>query len=285
MGMEVYAAAKLNLTLDVLGKRPDGYHDLRMLMQSVGLYDRLTLELREESGILLHANRSFLPSDSRNLAVAAAERFLERVGRQGQGVYIELEKHIPVRAGLGGGSSDAAAVLRGLNELLGAGLSGQELEKLGEQVGSDVPYCIRGGTALAEGRGELLTPLRPLPHCYVAVCKPAFPISTPTLFSRIDSLRLRCRPDTAGALEALAQGDLGGLARRMYNVFEEALPPSRRGDVERIKSVLIDQGALGACMSGTGPTVFGLFREEGDARGAVEALREEYQEVFLGETV
>ena len=188
-------------------------------------------------------------------------------------------------AGLAGGSSDAAAVLRALNQMEDARLFPETVAGIGARVGSDVPYCVMGGTALAEGRGEVLTPLPPLPKCWVVLCKPEFSISTPALFAKIDSVRLRCRPDTQGAIAALEGGDLAGVARRMYNVFEDALPERQRTRVNDIKNALIQCGALGASMSGTGPTAFGLFDDEGLAQEARERLADFGGEVFLTQTV
>ena len=281
----VLARAKLNLTLDVLGKRPDGYHDLKMVMQSVALADTLTVETGTGEGLEVRTDLNFLPNNDKNLAAAAALAFQTVTGRDLGGVAITIEKRIPVCAGMGGGSSDAAAVLRSLERMLGTGQDLAALARIGERVGSDVPYCVLGGTALAEGRGEVLTPLSALPHCHVVICKPAFSISTPELFRAVDGVRLRCRPDTDGVLAALEAGDLGGVARRMYNVFEDVLPPRQRAEVAAIRSALVQHGALGANMSGTGPTVFGLFDEAGRARSAWEELRQTYRDVFLTETV
>lgn len=283
--MEVQAHAKLNLTLDVLGRRPDGYHDLRMMMQSVDLADRLTLEENGGGELRVSTNLHFLPNNEKNLAAQAALRWWEARGQSPRGLDITIEKHVPVCAGMAGGSSDAAAVLRALNDMEGAPLSLPELAKIGERVGSDVPYCVLGGTALAEGRGEVITPLPPLPLCWVVLCKPEFSISTPALFAKIDSVKLRCRPDTQGAIAALEAGDLAGVARRMYNVFEDALPERQHARVNDIKNVLIQCGALGASMSGTGPTAFGLFDDEGLAQEARERLEEFGGEVFLTRTV
>lgn len=279
------APAKLNLTLDVLGRREDGYHEMKMVMQSVSLGDQVTLTLEPGEGVLLRSNLGFLPQDGRNLAVAAALRLREETGADWGKLTIELEKHIPVCAGLAGGSSDAAAVLRGLNELCGLGLSPTALAGIGERVGSDVPYCVLGGTALARGRGEELTPLPPLPECWVVLAKPGFPVSTPELFARLDTQRSRCHPDTAGVLKALEEGDLPGVARRLFNVFEEVLPPRKRSQVEELKGELLRCGALGASMSGTGPTVFGLFQREEEAQTAREALDGLVREVFLAKTL
>ena len=281
--LRIKAYAKLNLTLDILGKRPDGYHDLRMVMQSVDLADEVTIAPSAGKG-RMSTNLSYLPADGRNLAQAAASVFRRNTGKGGP-VDIAIEKHIPVCAGMGGGSSDAAAVLRAMNEMTGAGLTLTQLAEIGQQVGSDVPYCVLGGTALAEGRGEILTPLPPLPPCFVAICKPHYPISTPRLFAEADSKRLLCRPDTEGLLRALEAGDLIGVSRRLYNVFEDVLEPPRRREVDAIKAELIDCGALGASMSGSGPSVFGLFDREEPAREAVARLSAQYQDVFFAKTV
>lgn len=288
MGMEPITArawAKLNLTLDVLGKRSDGYHDLCMVMQSVALCDTVTIEETGERGIRVSSNLEFLPSGKNNLAAAAALRLSEAAGRDGNGLRITLDKSIPVCAGMGGGSSDAAAVLRALNEGWKLGWSREELARVGEKVGSDVPYCVLGGTALAEGRGEILTPLPALPWCIAVLCKPRFSISTPELFSRIDGMKVTCRPDTKGMLTALERGDVQGVARRMYNVFEDVLPRNQAGTIAEIKGVLIQHGALGACMSGTGPTVFGLFDSLVAAWRAFHELKAVYPETFLTVTI
>ena len=283
--MRVEANAKLNLTLDVLGRRPDGYHDMRMIMQSVELADLLDITRSGSGELRVSTNLHFLPNNAKNLAAQAALRWWEAQGNASQGLDITIDKHIPVCAGMAGGSSDAAAVLRALNELEGAGLSLAQLARIGERVGSDVPYCVTGGTALAEGRGEVLTPLPPLPPCWVVLCKPEFSISTPALFAKIDSVRLRCRPDAKGAVAALEAGDLAGVARRMYNVFEDALPDRQRNRVADLKNTLIQCGALGASMSGTGPTAFGLFDSEDRAMEAREKLEDFGGEVFLTRTV
>lgn len=283
--MEILAHAKLNLTLDVLGKRPDGYHDLRMIMQSVELADTLTLTRNDTGELRVSTNLHFLPNNEKNLAAQAALRWWERENAVPCGLDINIEKHIPVCAGLAGGSSDAAAVLRALNQMEDVRLSPERVAGIGMRVGSDVPYCVMGGTALAEGRGEVLTPLPPLPKCWVVLCKPEFSISTPALFAKIDSVRLRCRPDTQGAIAALERGDLAGVARRMYNVFEDTLPERQRARVNDIKNALIQCGALGASMSGTGPTAFGLFDDKALAQEARERLSDFGGEVFLTQTV
>lgn len=283
--MEIQARAKLNLTLDVLDKRSDGYHDMRMIMQSVELADTLDLAWNNTGELRVRTNLHFLPNNEKNLAAQAALRWWEATRKPRRGLDITISKRIPVCAGLAGGSSDAAAVLRALNEMESVPLPPEAVAEIGELVGSDVPYCVLGGAALAEGRGEILTPLPPLPRCWVVLCKPEFSISTPALFAKIDSVKLRRRPDTQGAVAALKAGDLSGVARRMYNVFEDALPERQRARVNDIKNALIQCGALGASMSGTGPTAFGLFDDEPTAREARERLLDFSKDVFLTQTV
>ena len=275
------AWAKLNLTLDVLGRRADGYHELNMVMQSVSLCDEVTLTLTEGAGIRLATEWGFLPTDGKNTAIAAAQVFAKAADVNLNGLRIGLDKRIPVCAGTAGGSSDAAAVLRGLNRMLGTGFSLTELARLGEQVGSDVPYCVLGGTMLAQGRGEILKPLASLPDCHIVMCKPAFSISTGELFHHVDAVRLRCRPDTDGVIAALEQSNLAEVARRMYNVFTDALPANRASVVADIQNTLIQEGALGACLSGTGPTVFGIFDDRTAAEHAAALLSGSYRETHV----
>jgi 4-diphosphocytidyl-2-C-methyl-D-erythritol kinase len=220
----------------------------------------------------------YLPGGERNLAVAAARLYYRRVQLSG-GLRIELHKRIPVGAGLGGGSSDAAAVLRGLNEVHRA-LDAAALYDLALECGSDVPYCLRGGTQLAEGRGERLTVLPELPPCRAVLCKPPVSVSTAEVFGLYRQNRRRMRPDTEGLLEALRRADLPGVCRRMYNALEDGVAASLR-DVAAIRAQLIAGGALGAVMSGSGPTVFGLFDDDSAARRTYEALRADYAETFL----
>ncbi len=278
--MELSANAKINLTLDILRKREDGYHDLQMVMQAVTLADTLTVvPARGVEGQAL-SDLHFLPTGGKNLAQVAAAAFRQATGLGGE-VDVSIQKHVPVCAGLAGGRADAAAVLSAMNRLTGAGLSPTELAKIGEQVGSDVPFCVLGGTALAESRGEVLTPLAPLPPCHIVICKPPFSISTPQLFGRVKVKKIVRRPDTAGVIAALEAGDLTGVARRMYNVFEDVLEPRRLSEINSIKAALIDCGALGASMSGSGPSVFGLFDQKNRAQEALERLKKGYRGVFL----
>ena len=278
--MELSANAKINLTLDILRKREDGYHDLQMVMQSVTLADRLTVTPAQGAEGRAVSDLRFLPTGGKNLAQVAAAVFREATGLGGE-VDVEIRKLVPVCGGLAGGSADAAAVLHALNQLTGAGLSRSRLAEIGAQAGSDVPFCVLGGTALAEGRGERLTSLPPLPHCHIVICKPPFSVSTPQLFGRVNVRKIVRRPDTAGVLAALESGDLAGVARRMYNVFEDVMEPRRYREISSIKAALIDCGALGASMSGSGPSVFGLFEREEDAKAACARLRESYRDVFL----
>ena len=277
--LKTAARAKINLSLDVLGRLPGGYHEMKMVMQTVSLRDEVLLAPAEGGEIRLETNFGFLPSDGRNIARKAAEAFFAAAGIGARGLSIRLEKRIPVGAGLGGGSADAAAVLRGLNEMHGGILSRAKLLEIAAGLGSDVPFCLLGGTRLASGRGEVLEALPPLPDCGVVICKPGFSIRTPDLFARIDGRRSRIRPDTEGLVRALREGDLCGVARRMYNVFEDVLPQGS-GEVGVIKQKLLSAGALGAVMSGTGSAVFGLFPDRAGAEAAAAALREDYRDCF-----
>lgn len=271
------AHAKLNLSLDVLGAAQDGYHDLRMVMQSVEFGDDIEIELTENGGFSISPGRPYLPSDEKNLALRAARAFLDGTDL---GARIRVTKRIPVCAGMGGGSSDAAAVLRALNRLTGAGRTDDELRAMALQLGSDVPFCVTGGTALAEGRGERLEPLPAMPGCTIVICKPSFSISTPALFKRIDDRRSRLHPDTAGLMQAIHDGDLTGTARRMYNVFEDVLD-RRQGEIFSIKDSLLSLGALGAAMTGTGSAVFGVFGNADAAEAARRALAPRFRDCFL----
>jgi 4-diphosphocytidyl-2-C-methyl-D-erythritol kinase len=276
------AFAKINISLDVVSRMTDGYHSMKMVMQSIDLSDEIEIECVPGSGVSVEAGLPYLPDDERNIAAKAAYEFLKFTGIEGYSVAIHIKKEIPVCAGLGGGSTDGACVLRMLNSMLGAKLGRASLEKLGRSVGSDVPFCIDGGTSLAEGSGDVLTDLAPLPGCHIVICKPAFSCSTPELFGRIQCDRIRSRPDTEGIIKALDNGDLSNVARGMYNVFEDVLPQGTR-EIADIKYALLDNGALGATMTGTGPAVFGIFDKAAYAKAAFEHLRSSYKECFLAE--
>ena len=269
------AYAKLNISLDVGKRREDGFHEMTMVMQSISLADAVTVTLNDTGKVRAKTSLPFIPGDERNLAVKAALCYLEAIGRQGQGALIEIQKAVPVGAGMGGGSSDAAAVLRAMNRLFDHALSTGELEKLSCSVGSDVAFCVAGGTALATGRGEKLEALPTLPDCAFGVCKPEFSISTPELFRKLDQMPLRRHPDTAGLTAAIREGQLGQVCRRMYNVFED-VDDRRMRTVADIKSRLLDAGALGAVMTGTGSAVFGVFAPEQALEGVCAPLRREY---------
>lgn len=278
------AYAKLNISLDIVGKRPDGYHDMVMVMQSVSLCDELCIRLNDTGELSAVSDLHFIPNDERNLAVRAARQFLDAAGEPGQGVEISMKKRIPVGAGMAGGSADAAAVLRGMNRLYGGRFSTAELETIAAGIGSDVAFCVAGGTTLAQGRGELLSRLPDMPECYFVICKPGFSISTPELFRSIDSAPLRHHPDTAGILDSLDRGELEGICRRLYNVFED-VSDRRIKTVGEIKSRLLDCGAAGAVMTGTGSAVFGIFTDAATARKAQSALLREYRFCCVAEPV
>ena len=281
--ISVPAYAKLNLTLDILGKRDDSYHEMKMVMQTISLHDDVTVTLTDK-GITCRIAGAELPCDERNLAVKAANAFCEAMDYRG-GIDIALIKHIPSEAGMAGGSADAAAVLRALRELVSPALTDERLEQISARIGSDVPFCICGGTQLAEGRGEKLTALNPAPECFVAVCKPDFPISTPELFARVDGVMLSHRPDTDAMLSAIARGDCGALCANVQNVFEQALPDAQRERIEEIKRALVENGAACAAMTGSGSAVFGLFSDEVLCRNACEVLQGDRIETFFAEFV
>ncbi len=280
MNIKVKAYAKINLSIDIVSRMESGYHNMRMIMQSVALHDELSIACEQGAGVTVATNLRYLPNDNRNIAARAADAFFTHTGISGFKTDIVIKKHIPVCAGLGGGSTDGAAVLRGMNTLFKTGLDRSALERLGEQLGSDVPFCVAGGTVLAEGKGERLIDQPPLPPCAVVICKPPFAISTPELFSRINCDKIRLRPDTDGLIGALEDGNLRDAARRMYNVFEDVLPKNA-GAIEEIKQRLLDHGALGAAMTGTGSAVFGIFDGEVKAKQAGKDLKKDYRECFL----
>lgn len=278
------APAKLNLALDILGRRPDGYHEMRMVMQTVGLCDTVAL-VEARKGFTFSAQGIELPSGKKSLEQRAAEAFFQVVCLPMPGLAVTLEKVTPAYAGLGGGSADVAALLRLLRERYAPDMPPGELEEIGSAVGSDMPFCVRGGTALAEGRGEVLTDLPPLPDCRFVICKPGFDLPTPRMFARLRFDRDRLRPDVDGMIQALEQGDLKGVAGRVGNVFEGVLEVEERREIESIKETLLRHGALAAAMSGSGPAVFGIFAPDSGTAGALEELRSQYAQVFQAEPV
>lgn len=280
MMVTMQAHAKINLGLDVTGRREDGYHLVRMIMQALELHDTLYLEKSDLPGIQLESDAPGLASDKSNLIVRAGELLLENYA-PGKGVHIKLEKQIPLAAGLAGGSADAAATLRGINELYKLGISDAELCRLGVRLGADIPYCIMGGTALSEGIGEVLTPLPDLPFCWVVLGKPQEGMSTAEAYRELDAMTDIRHPDIDGQIRALQEGSLTGVAERLGNVLEP-VTVLHQPEVETIRIILLEAGAVGARMSGSGPTVFGIFTEEEKALKACSVLKQEpSREVIL----
>jgi 4-(cytidine 5'-diphospho)-2-C-methyl-D-erythritol kinase len=279
--MRLQAFAKINLGLDVLGKREDGYHEVRMIMQTIRMYDQLDMRKSVEPGIHLTTNKKYIPVDENNLVWRAAKLMMDTCGIM-EGVSIHLHKVIPVAAGMAGGSSDAAATLVGMNRLFHCGLSKEKLMELGVQIGADVPYCVLRGTALAEGIGEKLTVLPPMPDCWILIGKPGISVSTKYVYTTLDLNTDTVHPDIDGMKKALEDGNLYGITERMGNVLQDVTIPAYP-EVERIKEQMKALGAVNAMMSGSGPTVFGIFDNEEKAQKACQKLRESgsCQQVFL----
>lgn len=276
--IKLRAFAKINLSLDVLGTLDNGYHEVKMVMQTVSLFDNVELT-KTDSGISMECSARFLPTNSDNLAYRAAEAFFAETGIKG-GVKIYLKKHIPIGAGLAGGSSNAAAVLKGLNKLYDARLSTRKLCEIGTRLGADVPYCIIGGTRLAEGIGEKLSPLPRLPFCHIVLVKPAFSISTKWAYANIDACENLVHPPTDKLIEALEKGDLRSVCENMGNVLED-VSIAHYPILQNVKRELLELGAIGSQMSGSGPTVFGIFEDEEKARNAKEILWKKYKTVYV----
>lgn len=270
--MELKALGKINLGLDVLGRRENGYHDVRMVMQTLYLYDQITIEKTEKPGIELSTNLFYLPVNENNLAYRAADLLMQEFGVE-EGVKITLEKHIPVAAGMAGGSSNAAAVLYGINRMFSLGLSQEELMERGVKLGADVPYCIMRGTVLAEGIGEILTPLPAMPRCTVLVAKPPISVSTKLVYEKLDAHEIENHPDIDGVLEGLERQDLKKIASSMGNVLER-VTVEEYPVIEEIKEMMKANGALNAMMSGSGPTVFGLYSDKRMAKEAAQKIKE-----------
>ena len=279
--MRLQAFAKINLGLDVLGKREDGYHEVRMIMQTIRMYDQLDMRKSVEPGIHLTTNKKYIPVDENNLVWRAAKLMMDTCGIM-EGVSIHLHKVIPVAAGMAGGSSDAAATLVGMNRLFHCGLSKEKLMELGVQIGADVPYCVLRGTALAEGIGEKLTVLPPMPDCWILIGKPGISVSTKYVYTTLDLNTDTVHPDIDGMKKALEDGNLYGITERMGNVLQDVTIPAYP-EVERIKEQMKALGVVNAMMSGSGPTVFGIFDNEEKAQEACQKLRESgsCQQVFL----
>lgn len=271
--LSLKAYGKINLGLDVLRKREDGYHDVRMIMQTVGIYDRIDLLYQEEPGISVETNLFYLPNNENNLVYKAAKLLMDEFCIR-DGLMIRLKKFIPVAAGMAGGSSDAAAVLFGVNKMFELGLTMEELMKRGVRIGADVPYCILRGTALSEGIGEILTPLPPMPQCQILVAKPGINVSTKFVYENLKANRLKPEdhPDIDGIIDGIRQRDIVAITSKFGNVLEK-VTVKEYPIIEEIKDFMKNQGALNAMMSGSGPTVFGLFTNPKAAAVAYEELR------------
>lgn len=266
------AYAKINLGLDVIGRRPNGYHDVRMIMQSIGLYDQLTMKKIREDEILLSSNVGTLPNNEQNL-VYKAIRLMKTEYNITMGVKADLEKRIPVAAGMAGGSTDCAAALIGMNRLFELGLSLERLMELGAKLGADVPYCIMGGTALAEGIGEILTPLKPIPQCYILIAKPGISVSTRFVYENLEVDKLVYHPDIDGMMERIEREDLTGVTDRLSNVLE-TVTEKKYPIITKIKNAMKEAGAMNSLMSGSGPTVFGIYADKETAMKGLAKVRE-----------
>ena len=274
------AYAKLNLTLDVLGKRADGYHDLESIMQTVSLRDDIEIDVGTGKPWCLKCDKEGIPWDERNLAWKAARQYCDALGKDPEGLEIRITKRIPSQAGMGGGSADAAAVLRALNRHYGNPISLDALAELGAQVGSDVPFCVVGGTCMCEGRGEKLRKLPNMPDCIFVVCKPEFSVSTPELYRKIDAVTIRKRPDQAAMERALIAGDLEKVARNVWNVFDPVVS-AEHPVLDEIKNTMLHYDAISCQMTGSGSATFGIVEEPLSAAAIGGLLKRDGQEVFI----
>lgn len=276
--VRVRAYGKINLGLDVQRKREDGYHEVRMIMQQVGLYDgidirRLGLSADNKRYIEIETNLRYLPVNENNLAYKAAELLMDEFGIM-ESIHIKIRKLIPVAAGMAGGSSDAAAVMKGINRMFQLHLSRKELMERGVKLGADVPYCIMGGTALAEGIGEKLTRIAPMPPCHIVLAKPGINVSTKLVYGALDANQITNHPDIDGLIEKIKQKDLSGMCAKMGNVLAD-VTEEMHPVITEIKEEMISEGAVGAMMSGSGPTVFGIFSDEKKAMRCYEKLKKD----------
>lgn len=271
--IKLKARAKINLGLDVVRKREDGYHEVRMIMQMINLYDRITLRRSTEPGIRVTTNLPYLPVNEDNLVYRAAKLLMEEF-KVTVGAEIELQKYIPVAAGMAGGSSDAAAVMVGVNRIFHLGLTKKQLMERGVKIGADVPFCIMRGTALAEGIGEVLTPLPAMPHCSLVIAKPKIHVSTKFVYGNLKASELKEHSDIDGQVQALREGSLEQLVAKMGNVLETVTVPAYPV-IDEIKRTMLKNDAMGAMMSGSGPTVFGIFEREERAQEVCRLLKKE----------
>ena len=274
------AFAKLNLTLDVLDKRPDGYHDIKSIMQTVSIRDDIEIDVGTGKPWKIICETEGVPTDERNLVWKAAEVFFDATGKDPNGLEIRITKRIPMEAGLGGGSADAAAVLRALNRHYGAPLSILALAELGAQVGSDVPFCTICGTAMVEGRGERLRKLPDMPECFIVVCKPEFSSSTPELYRKLDETAIPKRPDHKAMESALLAGDIGKVAENLYNVFDPIVTADHL-ELNYIKSIFNSYGAVGFQMTGSGSACYCILPSFEFAAVVCNMLRDNYSQVYI----
>lgn len=274
------AYAKINLTLDVLRKREDNYHDLKMIMQSVSLHDLVTVKKSVNPGIKVSSNVGFLPTGNKNIAYVAAEAFFNETGIKNDGIQIHIQKKIPITAGLAGGSSDGAAVLRILNEMYSAHISIEDLCKIGEKAGSDVPFCVIGGTAIAEGKGEILTPITPAPNMHILICTPTYRSHTNVVFQNLNCKKIKYHPDIKSMINAIKKQDVYEISRGLYNVLEpEVIKAAPFLTFTRKK--LEDGGACGVCMSGSGPSFFAICKNEAHAKSIASTIKYGCRDVNL----
>ena len=279
--IQLNAMAKINLGLDVVRRREDGYHEVKMVMQTVNLYDKVKITVTDTPGITVTTNLSFLPVNENNIVYKAANLLIHDFNLE-KGVAIDLEKRIPVAAGMAGGSTDGAAVLYGMNRLFDLNLSKDKLMEYGLKLGADVPYCIMRGTALSEGIGEVLTPLPGMPACHILIAKPSISVSTKWVYENLHANELKTHPDIDGVVEAIKAGDLYGLCDRLENVLE-TVTVKEYPIIEEIKQFMKDHGAVNALMSGSGPTVFGIYDDYNVAKEACDAIKQTdlARQVFL----
>lgn len=278
------AYAKVNLTLDVVGKRSDGYHDLKSVMQTISIRDDIEIDIDTGMPWSLKCTKEGIPADERNLAWKAADVFFKAAKIDPNGIEIRITKRIPSGAGLGGGSADAAAVLRALNKHYGAPFSILALAELGSSVGSDVPFCTIGGTAMVEGRGERIRKLPNLPDCFFVVCKPEFSISTPELYQKIDSVTIGKHPDNQMMESALLAEDLGKISENLYNVFDPVVTKEHL-ELNYIKSIFNSYGSIGQQMTGSGSAVFCIVTDFEYAAVICDMLKENYPDIFIAKPV
>ena len=269
--ISINAMAKINLGLDVLRRRENGYHDVKMIMQTVNIYDTLDFVKLQDSKIVVKTDTMELPTDENNLIYKAAKLLFDKCGVK-EGVEITLTKRIPIAAGMAGGSTDAAAALVGINTLFDLNLSMDDLKEIGVKIGADVPYCIEGGTALSEGIGEILTKLPDAPDCFVVVAKPEISVSTKYVYENLHANELKKHPDIDGMVEAIKEGNLDGVCKRMENVLE-TVTETKYPVISELKQMLKEAGAENSLMSGSGPTVFAIFKEEELAKKALELVK------------